>query len=220
MIRSLDRKNNHDPNQEDPRTSTILSRILYLPDDMAWKILSSSILDYYDDLNYDVGAIESYDFWPKWSAEGTSNSNDVEPDVFIRFHKLDVIIEAKCTDFSGQDSNIQWRNEVKAYINMYGTSKKSTLLALGGNGSDTRCKEISVESDYTVHCYRVSWRKLRETVEALRLIPRDRMVHAVLDDICLACALFGFNTYKWFDKISWGNYMGKTDFSYENLRIL
>ena len=118
---------------EDPKTSTIFEHILLLPDNIIWEILLESNRTFYKDLPVNVGFLESFEFWPKWNPHKTTNTSYVEPDIFLRFSKLDIIIEAKVSDESGQNKN-EWKREIQAYKNEYSNDKKNVVLyAVGGN---------------------------------------------------------------------------------------
>ena len=82
---------------EDSLTATVFDGLKYLPSQMFWRILRHSL--YHNHLpEYSLcGEMVSISFWEKWSAEGENidNVNFVEPDIFIRFKYIDVIIEAK-----------------------------------------------------------------------------------------------------------------------------
>lgn len=81
----------HKDTHEDPKTSTVFESMLMLPDELFWKILRRACFNN-DNLPLVAGKIESYEFWPHWDPTKTTNTNLVEPDLFIRFQLFDVII--------------------------------------------------------------------------------------------------------------------------------
>ena len=120
---------------EDPKTSTIFEHLLLLPDNLFSKILLESSRTFNKELNSNIGFIESFEFWPKWNSNKTTNVSYVEPDIFIRFNKLDIIIEAKFSDGAGQNKK-EWEREIQAYYNEYFEDKKNVILyAIGGNNN-------------------------------------------------------------------------------------
>tara|TARA_R110001592_G_scaffold262565_1_gene527636 strand:+ start:11728 stop:12009 length:282 start_codon:yes stop_codon:yes gene_type:complete len=70
---------------EDELTSSVFERLMYLPKELIHHIFSKALLQ--DILSLDLSKIESVEFWPHWNPEGTSRTNYVEPDVFIRTSK-------------------------------------------------------------------------------------------------------------------------------------
>lgn len=138
----------HKKTYEDPKTSTVFEYMLMLPDELFWKILRRACFNN-DNLPLVAGKIESYEFWPHWNSENTTNSNLVEPDLFIRFQLFDVIIEAKYSDGGGQYYQ-QWKKEIQAYNNEYVNEKKSIyLIAVGGN-ADKQAESVTLTTDVSV----------------------------------------------------------------------
>lgn len=118
---------------------------MLLPDDLFWSILRNSTRNDNTVLPEDSGKLISYEFWPKWDPRNTSNTNYVEPDVFFRFENIDVIIEAKYGDESGQYYD-EWEREVIAYANVYKKEKKKVvLLAVGGNSDFKEVQPINYD---------------------------------------------------------------------------
>lgn len=123
----------HKYTNEDPKTSTIFETLMLLPDNLFWNILRNSTRNDKSNLPEDAGQLQSYYFWPKWNPTNTNNTNYVEPDVFFRFEKIDVIVEAKYGDDSGQYYE-EWEREVIAYSNEFEKDKRNViLLSVGGN---------------------------------------------------------------------------------------
>ena len=118
---------------EDPKNSTIFELLLLLPENIIWEILCKSSRTFIKELPSNIGFLESSDFWPKWNSKKTTNISYVEPDIFIRFNKLDIIVEAKVSDYGGQNKK-EWEREIQAYYNEYSKDKKTVVLyAIGGN---------------------------------------------------------------------------------------
>jgi hypothetical protein len=136
---------------EDTLTSSIIGLFQYLPSAIILKLLREAcgISTNFPKIS-ELGEVMEFRFWDKWDATSTNNSNYVEPDVWIRTTKYDIILEAKKTDKGGQHDD-QWTNEIKAFLNTNGESENEViLLALGGNQSLQEatvlvdCKEFKV----------------------------------------------------------------------------
>src|SRR5881227_2646233 len=86
---------------EDSLTCSVLPHLLHLPFELFWQILHNACFT--GALPAQVGEpVSDIEFWPKWDPEGTPNNTYVEPDVFIRFPRFDLIIEAKYGDEGSQ----------------------------------------------------------------------------------------------------------------------
>lgn len=153
---------------EDPKTSVVFENLMLLPDNVFWDILKTAASN--DGiLPDDVGLLaDDFLFWPKWNPNSkfdTGNSNFVEPDIFYRFENLDVIVEAKYSDYSGQFRE-EWEREFKAYLNEYSEDKKKVvLLAVGGNRTFEREPELRVDK-YRCPVVKFSWVSLLNAVLA------------------------------------------------------
>lgn len=134
---------------EDSLTAAVLTHLLQLPAEIFWKILYNACPT--NCLPKNPGEPVSIDFWPNWNPDKTKNNTYVEPDVFVRFTDWDLIIEAKRWDRPMQDPN-QWKNEVIAYANEYGSEKVHvSMIALGGIWSTDDDKVIHDEIICPVH---------------------------------------------------------------------
>lgn len=151
---------------EDFKTYATIGQLRYLPADLFWKILrSSTVLP--ESMPTTAGALEDFELWPSWKLDNTTDSTKdsterVEPDVFIRFSRFDLIIEAKKTDSGGQRED-QWARETKAYHNEYKHDKDMILLALGGN-YNLNC---NTDGKYK-HVHKATWIRLLHAVHECR----------------------------------------------------
>lgn len=215
MIRSQLKKHDLDITREDPRTSAIFDALLHLPDQMMWEVLRNACHEM-KGLPVDLGVLEDYEFWPQWNSDGTINEQYVEPDVFLRFSKADLIVEVKRFDTSGQDQG-QWERELIAYENKYGvTDKPAFLVSLGGNGNNLQNQTIRpIGHERTV--VKCSWVNLHAV-----LVDKQKRVtegnRRVMDSLLLACNLFGFRSYQWLDARPWAaDYVIEIPKDYRNL---
>ena len=132
----------HKNTNEDPKTSTIFETLLSLPDDIFWQIIRNSTRTFKNKIANDAGTLQTFEFWPKWNPENTSNISYVEPDIFICFDNLDLIVEAKYSEESGQFRE-EWEREIQAYRNEHSNDgKEFYLLAIGGN-ADVQEEEVA-----------------------------------------------------------------------------
>lgn len=189
---------------EDPKTSSVFETMLMLPDELFWGVLRAACFDNHN-LPLVSGHIDDYEFWPHWDPTGTTNTNLVEPDVFIRFQMFDVIIEAKYNDHSGQYSQ-QWVNEIIAYQNEYGSEKPLYFIAVGGNAEKA---SESVPLLKNVIANKCTWLSLLIQATKLRTdyetLPMKTNIQSstlrLLNLIELAFNIHGVYNIRWFDEI-------------------
>lgn len=163
MLHSFKYKQTTDRDKEDTKTSTIFGALLLLSDSELQQVLYRACHEEQSLIRL-AGQLEEFHFWPKWNkTEGTSNDSFVEPDVFLRFERCDVIIEAKLGEQVGQYAG-QWHNEAQAYHNLYGKEGKPLILiALGGNSS-LESERVKYHRG-TALVYKTSWHGLLVAVE-------------------------------------------------------
>ncbi|WP_378105814.1 hypothetical protein [Chryseobacterium sp. sg2396] len=186
--------------KEDSLTSLTFDGLKYLPDELFWSILNSSLVT--GGLPK-VTTIDEIFFWQHWSAEGTSNINFIEPDVFIRTERFDVIIEAKRWD-KYQQSTTQKRNQIIAYYNDFSDDNKLLYyIELGGLYNKSPELNIIHKNQEVVIC-KTNWTHMLmsivshyQNLENLKLKlfkPQKR----ILEDIIKGFELHQFYTMKWF----------------------
>lgn len=190
---------------EDTLTSSVIGLLQYLPDSLFWKVLRESCGSSGSTLPEDSGCILGVHFWKRMGAEGTYNTQSVEPDVWIETENYDVIIEAKRSDSSGDNSQsfYQWFNEIVALGNSYGgrLEKELLFIAIGGNES-LRDQVCTVNGkDFIIHT--ASWFDLLGAVQKLKSScsgsgPANN-VNRLLDDIIEALQYHDIFHTVWFD---------------------
>lgn len=189
---------------EDPKTSAVFETLLMLPDEVVWHIIRNACFDN-SNLPDFSGHIESCQFWPHWDPTNTTNTNFVEPDVFIRFQGFDLIIEAKYGEVGGQYHQ-QWKNEIIAYRNEYGKNKNVHFIAVGGN-ADKNNDSINLNKGITIN--KCSWLSLliqvtkfkEDFLAATFKSTYNSYIQRQLDLIELAFNLNGVYNIKWFDDL-------------------
>jgi hypothetical protein len=147
---------------EDTLTSTVFDNLLSLPDGLFWKIIIDSC--YENCLPKNIGNIEFYEFWPHWDASGSRNQVFVEPDLFISFEEVDIIIEAKRKDYN-QQYRQQWEKEFISYKNEYRDNGKDVyLIAIGGIDNE-RQEEIAIKEYGLIKIVKCRWVNILKTLQ-------------------------------------------------------
>lgn len=180
---------------EDSLTSSVVGLLLYLPEDCFWQLLRKAC--YGTEMPEHCGPVVEFEFWPKWSARNTTNSTYIEPDVFIRFKKFDLIIEAKRWD-DRQQMESQWKGQIQGYHNKYRDedSKELYLLALGGIYDE---QSIQVNGTWVV---KARWSMLLDQIILLLASqPSDHYasIKRILEDLVFAFQLHGYLKHDWLE---------------------
>jgi len=147
--------------EEDKITSSVFDNLLHLPDEMLWDIIKTSCYDN-SDLPAKAGDLLNYEFWPHWDKENTENKNFVEPDLFLHFKDIDIIIEAK-REYNMQSKN-QWEKELIAYHNEPEHNKNVILLAIDGIENENR-EEIIINKNVIIYVYKTRWAKIYSVIK-------------------------------------------------------
>jgi hypothetical protein len=190
---------------EDSLTASVFGVLQYLPSDTFWRILKNSLLE--NKLPYVAGEIKDIQFWPSWNPEGSKNIIRVEPDVLIRFHEIDVILEAKRYD-ANQQSIHQLNNQIIGYFNMYNEeNKKLYYIQIGGLHS------LQDEQNYqrnknSVPICKTDWTRILAEVsrEAEKInvtdFPSLSSSQRILADVISAFAIHQYYKLSWLEKIT------------------
>ena len=146
---------------EDSLTSLVFDGLKYLPIELFWRILKKSL--YQDKLPYTSGEMESISFWEHWDPKGTHNKNLIEPDVFIRFHSFDIIIEAKRYN-EKQQKKEQLEDQVIAYTNEFGKDGKTLyFIQLDGLHNKEDEPDFLKEGKHAIIC-KTDWSNILEQI--------------------------------------------------------
>jgi hypothetical protein len=154
---------------EDVITASVFDTLLLLPGERVWQILCEACYDKENWLkhlkNKEAGELE-YDkceFWPQWDSTGTTNKRYVEPDVFIPFEKLDLLIEAKR---DGKQTREQWKRELRSYGNEYNTEKDVLMLAVEGVSDNKDSEDLKLQGRETpIKVGKTDWERLLEVLQ-------------------------------------------------------
>lgn len=198
---------------EDSLTSSILGTMLHLPTCLFWQILRQACYEK-ENLPFHSGEIDKVEFWPNWNADGDeiSNSQNVEPDLFIEFEGFYLIIEAKRYDIGGQYKQ-QWINEVCSFYNEYGREKDLHFIALGGC-SDMGLEFISSQNQNKTEVNKCIWTSLlKEVWMANSSIERQEyndgqrfQLLRILQDVIEAFAQHGIIYTQWLCEMDTANF--------------
>lgn len=134
-------------NSEDAKTSSIIGTLSLLPAKQFWTIIRRACYNS-NGLPASVTEMLHIEFWPQWKL-----NDRVEPDVFVQFKELDLIIELKRNDSNQQDMN-QWKREIDAYLRCEDSHKDYYLIAISGR----------TEKQHP-HVFQCSWSNLLKSVE-------------------------------------------------------
>ena len=198
MIYGLIEKKKFSPDSEDFITSTVFGLFLTLPDDILILIFKNLNIFHHLTKVESCHKLLTYSFWPSWDASGTSNQNRVEPDVYLHLDSIDIIIEVKKGDLGGQ-----WKNELKAFLNIQkNSSHPVVLLTLGGNLKSPEDNYISID-DYTVPVIKLSWICFRKVIDDVLSNYEDGNIRRINEEIDLAFDCFGIQPYTWLDRKNW-----------------
>ncbi len=166
----------HD-SREDGITSTIGSRLAYLPETV-WSSLLSAL--YSEPIH--PGPLERVDFWPRWRHPDTGQ---VEPDMNYEFERLRLIVEVKRE--GGEQTRRQLSRELDAAGNHLADGKATRILALGGSLAGVP-RQLPARA--------VSWRDFAALVRIATETAPDCPA-PLSSDLDQAFAWFGFPGWAW-----------------------
>jgi len=189
---------------EDLKTASLLGLMRYLECELFFKIFQNSLIvnSAKEDALEDPKLIDEFKFWPKWDAEGTGNTNYVEPDVYVKFDNFHLIIELKLNDSPSQYIE-QWEKEIRSLKNNVGNQddKPIVVWAIGGNVTNG-LELVHLPEQKPIQVYKVSWVNLYNSVLSIR----DRFEGSsnqkrLLEDICKAFHFYGYHPVSWFSNL-------------------
>ena len=185
---------------EDSLTSSVFERLLLLSDENLWWVLRNACdKQAATTLPDNVGKLEKFEFWPSWEPDLKleRNSLRVEPDVFLRFEGLDILVEAKRYDFVQSQREEQWQNELAAWFQEFKSDRPVLLLAIGGNTSVGSC---NVKLEHLTQQFRVEqlhWEMLRDAVfELSSRFSNDTQLAHLFDQLDIVFEFFGVRSLK------------------------
>ena len=191
--------------KEDTLTSSVIGNLLLLPSNFFLEILSKAAYEKFDYTHY--GNLQFHDFWPHWDSQNTSNSNFVEPDVFLSFDNVDIIIEAKRYD-DYQQYRKQWENEIISYYNEYGKENKNLVFFAIGGINSIKTENLIIENK-EIKIYKIRWKRILYEVDNVtnaiyKIKPYSENANTlirILQVIKQSFELHGFLSIKWFKEM-------------------
>jgi hypothetical protein len=203
MINYFSKNKGHLKICEDSLSSSVFDLLKYLPSEIFWNILRKSL--YHDKLPSISGELFAIKFWEKWSPEGTSNSNYVEPDIFLQFLDFDIIIEAKRHNEFQQKPD-QRRSHIQSYSNEFGkNNKKLYYIQLGGlHNIEDEANEMSIID--VVIC-KTDWSKLLNQIIAEKKSIEDvnlsqlNSYKRIYTDLIRCFEMHGFFRKRWLSEM-------------------
>lgn len=201
--------------KEDDKTYQILGNLLLCDDILLKYILFSSCkISSPDDIYknsckvsspYDIyksfGYLEHFEFWPKWQH---FDNHRVEPDLFLKFENLAVIIEVKVNDVKGLQKETQWKREAEAYFSTYCENlheqKNLIIIALGGNdANDIQTLEVKscLDTARIIKVFKCSWLDIYQTTLKLKHQKNNININQrLIDHLCFTFSICDLYSYK------------------------
>ena len=219
MISYFHSKQGKFKNCEDSLTAVIFDTLKYLPTELFWNILKASL--YQDKLPHASGDLISISFWDKWNSLNTNNRNFVEPDVFLRFHDFDIIVEAKRRDKKQQNRG-QVEKEIIAYSNEFTKDNKTLFfIKLGGLHSTTNEENFVYNNKEIIIC-KTDWTRMLHQIVSLNNILKETDLSAVkaynriLEDCIKGFALHQFYEKSWLKDLNPISPINNSSLSFHN----
>jgi hypothetical protein len=206
---------------EDFLTAAVFTRLSYLPSKVLWRVVLASAkpLSPAFALPEDAGPLTSPpQFWPRWPLKLVSGHEQPgridaslvkEPDVFLQFEHLDLVVEAKRYDGQGQNPD-QWAAEVAACLERERDPETDVpvwLLAIGGVDRAEAVYASAVEifggrygyRDTPLRIAACSWATLlTKVIEAGKKETGARPgVNHIIQDIEAVLSFHGFRNPRW-----------------------
>ncbi len=87
MIQAIKHGKTKIEKKEDTLSSSFFGLLFYMPKE----IINQFFIEITK--NNEIGEYLNHEFWSHWNSIGTKNKYYVEPDIFVRFEKIDIIID-------------------------------------------------------------------------------------------------------------------------------
>ena len=148
---------------EDFLTAAVFCRLTYLPSKTLWSIIrhAARLTMPSNSLPKDAGQLRIREFWPRWELAASGEViGSKEPDVFLGFELLHLLVEAKLGDDHLQQNPSQWAAEIAAYLQSQegDHSVPFWLLAIGGMGREPMVGAAMPQWQQTEHLLRNMYR--------------------------------------------------------------
>ncbi len=204
---------------EDFLTSSVLARLLYLPEATFWHLISGATLagEGREAAIRGAGRIVEHRFWPSYALQGADAEyvGRREPDLVIEFENLMLIVEAKL-ETNRQDAS-QWADQIGAVVPTLGNRTSPVMyLAVGGLGriparstlrelQEQAGEALATRPNGGITFLACSWHQLASSVSVVLTSPRPPHEVRVLRDIEAALSLYDVRPTSWLDSIALPN---------------
>jgi hypothetical protein len=186
---------------EDSFTSSIFGLLLYLPAEQFWDIIKNAA-QIKPDIGF-PGQVFGYEFWPSWK---TKTGDRCEPDIYIEFENLNLIVEAKRYD-GEQQLEYQWQTELEAYHESIESDKPVCLLAAGGIRNGSLTSITTRDQSKTCPVIQCRWSHLLNQISSMKnhlaKAPENTINGYtqlnILKDLVISFEIHGFQTGKLFN---------------------
>jgi len=201
---------------EDFLTSSVLARLLYLPEATFWDLISTATLAEEGPKAAISGAgrVVEHRFWPSYALQRADAEfvGRREPDLVIEFENLILIVEAKL-ETNRQDAS-QWADQIVAVAPTLGSRTPPVMyLAVGGLGripqrstlrelQEQAGEALATKPTGGITFLACSWHQLASSVSAVLSSPRPPHEVRVLRDIEAALSLYDVRPTSWLESMA------------------
>lgn len=201
---------------EDFLTASVFARLSYLPPDIFWNLLSTSVVSNHI-LPNKTQNLNLIEFWPKWYPDKRElDFYYKEPDVFLSFDELDIIVEAK---LRGTQDPRQLANEFMAYLSRPEPPPKEQVYLLAIEGipelSRATVQEVEVQVNKVVsshydtreikpHLLGCSWKNLLSVLHEVISKGDNEFSKSgmfLFNDLMEIFGFHGFRLWYWLEKL-------------------
>lgn len=191
---------------EDFLTAGVFTRLSYLDSRYLWEILGKTFkLELLSPPLSPPGALKNIQFWPSWRYG--ENMRRVEPDVFLEFENMNIIVEAKFGDEGNPQDKEQLEREWKGMRNVNDNEqarKDTWLFAIGGisdNDYFTGWEGEIRKNNSHFKFASAGWQDLYDVLEK-EPSREDKCYERIIKDIVSILEFHGYRTPVWMKELS------------------
>ena len=187
---------------EDFLTAGVFTRLSYLDSQILWKILKEAFdgkgFKKFSESMPSVGNLEDIQFWPSWKDK---KGYRVEPDVFLKFENMNIIVEAKFGDAGNEQYDDQWRREWQGMKNLECSElkpEKTWLFAIGGisdkNSFEKWADDIRDKNTHFKFAF-AGWQDLYDVLK------KEQSPNRIIEDTISILEFHGYHTPVWLGEL-------------------
>ncbi|WP_406731801.1 hypothetical protein RJD39_08680 [Vibrio scophthalmi] len=195
--------------REDLLTSTVFERFAYLSDAVQIHLVHHWFSACSGIALAELGEFESISYWPRFEHQHEQGSNQVEPDLILKFSHCNILVEVKPPE-GGDQYFEQWHKEIESFLQADVEAEKPLyFLAIGR----IEKRQAKVWADKLLPKFEplkgmaaIEWREVAELI--MDLVYEDHLAEKshlnkqerrVLDDILAGLSLYGLQVspFKW-----------------------